>query len=64
MGTNLDDVLLSIYKDFTIFSAKKKVILPKSDTIIFSEKINSYIKQIHSRIELSGSDWNKHNNKY
>lgn len=43
-GTNLDDILLSIYKDFTVFAAKKKIILPKTDTIIFSDKINSYIK--------------------
>ncbi len=43
-GTNLDDILLSIYKDFTVFASKRKIILPKTDTIIFSEKINSYIK--------------------
>ncbi len=43
-GTNLDDILLSIYKDFTVFAANRKIILPKTDTIIFSDKINSYIK--------------------
>ncbi len=43
-GTNLDDVLLSVYKDFTLYSSKKKIILPKIDSIIFSDKINSYIK--------------------
>ena len=49
-GTNLDDVLLSIYKDFTVYSSKKKIILPKSDSIIFSDKINSYIKHAYRQM--------------
>lgn len=41
---NLDDILLSLFKDFTIYHNDKKIILPKSETTIFSEKINTYIK--------------------
>jgi len=41
---NLDDILLSLYKDFSIYHNEKKVILPKVESPIFSEKINAYIK--------------------
>ena len=41
---NLDDVLLSIFRDFSIYNNEKKVVLPKVETSIFSEKINSYVK--------------------
>ncbi len=45
---NLDDILLSMFKDFSIYHNKKKIILPKIDTNIFSEKINAYIKYCNS----------------
>lgn len=41
---NLDDVLLSMFKDFSIYHNEKNIILPKAETSIFSDKINSYIK--------------------
>ena len=41
---NLDDILLSMFKDFSVYHNEKKILLPKVDTNIFSEKINSYIK--------------------
>ena len=41
---NLDDVLLSMFKDFSIYHNEKNIILPKVDSSIFSEKINAYIK--------------------
>ncbi len=41
---NLDDILLSLFKEFTIYHNEKKVVLPKVETTIFSEKINTYIK--------------------
>ena len=41
---NLDDVLLSIFRDFSIYQNEKKVILPKVESNIFSEKINAYVK--------------------
>lgn len=41
---NLDDILLSMFKDFFVYHNEKKVTLPKTDTNIFSEKINTYIK--------------------
>ncbi len=41
---NLDDVLLSMFKDFSIYHNEKNITLPKTETSIFSEKINSYIK--------------------
>ena len=43
-AVNLDDVLLSLFRDFSIYHNEKKVILPKIETPIFSEKINAYIK--------------------
>lgn len=45
---NPDDVLLSLFKDFSIYHNEKKIILPKVETNIFSEKINSYIKYCNS----------------
>ena len=45
---NLDDILLSMFKDFSIYHNEKKIILPKIDTNIFSEKINAYIKYCNS----------------
>ncbi len=41
---NLDDVLLSIFRDFSIYNNEKKVILPKVESNIFSEKINNFVK--------------------
>lgn len=41
---NLDDVLLSLFKDFSIYHNEKRIILPKVESSIFSDKINSYIK--------------------
>lgn len=41
---NLDDILLSLFKEFTTYHNEKKVVLPKVETTIFSEKINTYIK--------------------
>ncbi len=43
-AVNLDDVLLSLFKDFSIYHNDRKIILPKSETYVFSEKINAYIK--------------------
>lgn len=40
----LDDILLSLFKDFTKYHNEKKTILPKIESNIFSEKINAYIK--------------------
>ena len=45
---NLDDVLLSVFRDFTIYHTEKNISLPKSNSSIFSEKINSYIKYCDS----------------
>ena len=41
---NLDDVLLSLFKDFSIYHNEKRIILPKAESSIFSDKINAYIK--------------------
>ncbi|MCD7740334.1 MAG: tetratricopeptide repeat protein [Candidatus Gastranaerophilales bacterium] len=41
---NLDDVFLSMFKDFSIYHNEKKVLLPKVETNVFTQKINSYIK--------------------
>lgn len=41
---NPDDVLLSLFKDFSVYHNEKKTVLPKIETNIFSEKINAYIK--------------------
>ncbi len=41
---NLDDVFLSMFKDFSIYHHEKKVHLPKVETTVFTEKINTYIK--------------------
>ena len=41
---NLDDVLLSIFKDFSIYHSEKKISLPKIESNVFSDKINAYIK--------------------
>ena len=41
---NMDDILLSVFRDFTIYHNEKKVSLPQADSTIFSEKINTYIK--------------------
>ena len=41
---NLDDILLSLFKDFSIYHNETKITLPKVDSTIFSEKINAYIK--------------------
>lgn len=41
---NTDDILLSMFKDFSIYHNEKHIILPKTDTNVFSEKIMTYIK--------------------
>ena len=41
---NLDDVLLSMFKDFSVYHSEKKIVLPKIESNIFSDKINAYIK--------------------
>ncbi len=41
---NLDDVLLSMFRDFSNYVGQKKVTLPKVESSIFSDKINAYIK--------------------
>lgn len=41
---NLDDILLSYFKDFSTYHNEKRIILPKVESNIFSEKINTYIK--------------------
>ena len=41
---NLDDVLLSLFKDFSLYHNDKKIVLPKVESSIFSDKINAYIK--------------------
>lgn len=41
---NSDDILLSLFKDFSVYHNEKKILLPKTETNVFSEKINSYIK--------------------
>ncbi len=41
---NPDDILLSLFKDFSIYHNDKKIELPKTETNVFSEKINAYIK--------------------
>lgn len=45
---NMDDVLLSVFRDFTIYHNDKKITLPKIESPIFSEKINAYIKYCDS----------------
>ena len=45
---NLDDVLLSLFRDFSKYHNEKRIVLPKSETNIFSEKINAYIKYCNS----------------
>lgn len=45
---NLDDILLSMFKDFSIYHNEKNIVLPKVDSTIFSEKINAYIKYCDS----------------
>lgn len=41
---NLDDIFLSLFKDFSMYHNDKRVYLPKVETSVFSEKINAYIK--------------------
>lgn len=41
---NPDDILLSLFKDFSTYHNDKKIVLPKVESNIFSEKINTYIK--------------------
>ncbi len=43
-AVNLDDVFLSMFRDFSNYQNDKKVNLPKLDTNIFYDKINAYIK--------------------
>ena len=45
---NLDDVLLSLFKDFSVYHNEKKIVLPKVESSIFSEKINAYIKNCNA----------------
>ncbi len=41
---NIDDIQLSMFKDFQIYHNENKVTLPKVESNIFSDKINAYIK--------------------
>lgn len=41
---NLDDVLLSLFKDFSVYHNEKKIQLPKIETNVFTDKINAYVK--------------------
>lgn len=41
---NPDDILLSLYKTFSMYQNENRVNLPKTDTSVFSDKINTYIK--------------------
>ncbi len=43
-STNLDDILLSLFQDFASYHNERKVVLPKVDTNVFTEKINAFIK--------------------
>lgn len=43
-ATNLDDILLSLFTDFTNYHNNKKIVLSKVDSPIFSDKINAFIK--------------------
>lgn len=43
-ATNLDDILLSLFNDFTNYHNDKKIVLSKIDSSIFSDKINAFIK--------------------
>ncbi len=43
-SVNLDDVFLAMFRDFSNYQNDKKVNLPKTDTNVFSDKINAYIK--------------------
>jgi len=43
-AVNLDDVLLSIFRDFSIYHNEKKTALPKIESNVFSDKINAYVK--------------------
>lgn len=45
---NPDDVLLSLFKDFSIYHNDKKIILPKVESGIFSDKINAFIKSCNA----------------
>ena len=41
---NTDDVLLSLFREFSNYHNEGKINLPKIETNVFSEKINAYIK--------------------
>ena len=41
---NLDDILLSLFKDFSKYHYQHKIVIPKIDSNVFSDKINAYIK--------------------
>ena len=43
-STNLDDVLLSLHTDFVNYHNEKKILLPKVDSNVFTDKINAYIR--------------------
>ncbi len=43
-STNLDDVLLSLHTDFVNYHNSRRIILPKVDTNVFADRINTYIK--------------------
>lgn len=45
---NLDDILLSLFKDFSVYHNENKITLPKIESNIFSEKINAYIKNCNA----------------
>ena len=41
---NTDDVLLSLFKDFSNYHSEGRIQLPKVETNVFSDKINAFIK--------------------
>lgn len=41
---NLDDILLSLFKDFYTYHNQRKINLPKIESNVFSDKINAFIK--------------------
>ena len=43
-ATNLDDVLLAIYTKFIRYFNEKKVVLPKIESNVFTDRVNAYIK--------------------
>ena len=43
-ATNLDDVLLSLHNTFVGYHNERKIVLPKVESSVFSDRINAYIQ--------------------